>query len=153
MLLSPSRPSFKNPSEVKQGGSQFTFFLTAPVLAFCQLAGLSSFDGDTEDYEEAENIVSNSFSKWEIILSTTLKIDIVWAQVLSDPFLRRLILRFIFCRAVLSFFHAPEDHDQYLPVCVPELPSLVSPNVDVVQSCVLRLADHLRVTSCFNNNT
>ncbi|KAL8151908.1 hypothetical protein V2J09_021716 [Rumex salicifolius] len=152
LLLSPSMPSFKNSSEVKQDGSQFTLFLTAPVLAFCQLVGLPSFDGDTIAYEEAEDIVSKFFSKWEVILSTTLKIDIVWAQVFSDPFLRRLILRFIFCRAVLSLFHTPEDRGQYTPVCLPELPSMVSPYADVVQSSVLQVADHFRVTGCFNNN-
>ncbi|KAL8143312.1 hypothetical protein V2J09_016344 [Rumex salicifolius] len=151
LLLSPLRPSHKNPSDVKQGGSQFTFFLTAPVLAFCQMVGVSFFDGDADVYEEAENVLSDSFSKWEVILFTLPSIDIVWAQVLSDPFLRRLILRFIFCRAALSLFHPLEERDLYMPICIPELPSSLSPNADVVQSCVLRLADHLRVSSCFHN--
>lgn len=44
LFLSPPRPSFRNPSDAAQieNGSQFTFFLTAPLPAFCKLAGLSS---------------------------------------------------------------------------------------------------------------
>lgn len=46
LFLSPLRPSFRNLSDVAQiqNRSQFTFFLAAPLLAFCQLAGLSSTD-------------------------------------------------------------------------------------------------------------
>lgn len=46
LLLSPLRPSFKNPSDedIAQNGSQFTFFLTAPLPAFCQLVGFSNPD-------------------------------------------------------------------------------------------------------------
>ena len=39
LFLSPLSPSFKNSSGIDSAhhGSQFTFFLTAPLLAFCQL--------------------------------------------------------------------------------------------------------------------
>ncbi|GMH05929.1 hypothetical protein Nepgr_007769 [Nepenthes gracilis] len=153
LLLSPSRPSFKSPSraDVTQSGSQFTFFLTAPLQAFCQLVGLSFPDREKDVYDAAESIISNAFSKWEVILCTSTTLDLVWAQVLSDPFLRRLILRFIFCRAVLSLFHSPEDCDGFVPVCLPLLPSLVLPESEVVRSSVLWLADHLQVSSCFSD--
>ncbi|KAL6222882.1 hypothetical protein ACLB2K_006272 [Fragaria x ananassa] len=152
LFLSPLRPAFKNPADadLMQNGSQFTFFLTAPLSAFCQLVGLSSSDTETDVYNSAEGILSDAFSKWEVILCTSTKMDLVWAQVMSDPFLRRLILRFIFCRAVLSLFCPPEDSEQYLPVCLPFLPSSVSPDSEVVQSCISRLAKHLRVDDCFN---
>ena len=44
LLLSPMRPAFKNLSDVdiSKNGSQFTFFLTAPLPAFCQMVGLHS---------------------------------------------------------------------------------------------------------------
>lgn len=123
LLLSPLRPAFKDPSsaETTQYGSQFTFFLTAPLQAFCQMVGLSSSDHDAvssvqnplnlltvnflqlvlfacefyfqDAYNDAETILSTSFSEWEVILCTSTSLDLVWAQVLSDPFLRRLILR------------------------------------------------------------
>lgn len=43
ILLSPLRPVFKNPLDVDtvRSGSQFTFFLTAPLPAFCEMVGLS----------------------------------------------------------------------------------------------------------------
>jgi hypothetical protein len=48
LLLSPLRPAFKNPSDIDilTNGSQFTFFLTAPLPAFCQMVGLSPSDTD-----------------------------------------------------------------------------------------------------------
>ncbi|GAB4847252.1 hypothetical protein Ancab_026293 [Ancistrocladus abbreviatus] len=150
LLLSPLRPSFKSPSrlDMTKNGSQFTFFLTAPLQAFCQLAGLIFPDPETDD-ETAEYIMSTAFSKWEVILCTSRSLDLVWAQVISDPFLRRLILRFIFCRAVLSLFHPPEDSDGYAPVCVPDLPSSLLPDSEAVRSAILRLADHLKVSGYF----
>lgn len=45
MLLSPLKPSFENPSTDDTdtlNGSQFTFFLTAPLQAFSQMLGLSN---------------------------------------------------------------------------------------------------------------
>ncbi|XP_062148452.1 uncharacterized protein LOC133857268 [Alnus glutinosa] len=151
LLLSPLKPAFKNPSDVdiSKNGSQFTFFLTAPLPAFCKMVGLS-LDTDADVYNDAEKILSTAFSEWEVILCTSTSMDIVWAQVLNDPFIRRLILRFIFCRSVLSLFCPSEDSDQYLPVCLPHLPSPVSPNSDVVRSSVLRLAKHFRVADSFH---
>jgi hypothetical protein len=49
MLLSPLKPSFENPSTDDTealNGSQFTFFLTAPLQAFCQMLGLSNTKPD-----------------------------------------------------------------------------------------------------------
>lgn len=43
--------------------------------------------------EEAESIVSAAFAEWEVILCTSTNLDLVWAQVLSEPLLRRIILR------------------------------------------------------------
>ncbi|XP_050291233.1 uncharacterized protein LOC126732431 [Quercus robur] len=154
LLLSPMRPAFKNLSyvDISKNGSQFTFFLTAPLPAFCQMVGLHSSDINADVYNDAENILSTAFSEWEVILCTSTSVNIVWAQVLNDPFIRRLILRFIFCRSVLSFFCLPEDSDQYVPVCLPHLPSSISPKSEVVRSSVLRLAKHFSVADCFHFN-
>lgn len=150
LLLSPLRPMFKNLSSTNtRNGSQFTFFLTAPVLAFYQLVGHSFSDSDIDVYNEAEKILSTAFSAWEVILCTSTTLDLVWAQVLSDPFIRRIILRFIFCRSVLFLARSPEHGDQYLPICFPHLPSPVSPTAEAVQSAVVHLAKHLRVSNLF----
>ncbi|CAO2830594.1 unnamed protein product [Amaranthus hypochondriacus] len=151
LLLSPLRPSFKNPPNVDaiENGSQFTLFLTSPLLAFCQLVGLSESDRETDIYNEAEDIVVNALAEWEVMLCSSTTIDLVWGQVLPDPFLRRIILRFIFCRAVLSLFHPPETRESYVPDCLPHLPDFVSPDSDAVESHVRRLANCLKVSNAF----
>ncbi|KAM3283143.1 protein SCAI [Capsicum chacoense] len=150
LFLSPLRPSFKNPgTDVTQTGSQFTLFLTAPLQAFCQLVGLVSSDKDLDCSDEADGIISTAFAEWEVILCTSISLDLVWAQVVSDPFLRRLILRFIFCRAVLGLFCLQEHGDEYLPVCLPKLPDTFSPNSETVQPAIRRLAKLLKVGDCF----
>ncbi|KAJ7945434.1 protein SCAI [Quillaja saponaria] len=151
LFLSPLRPAYKNSSSViTHNGSQFTFFLTAPLLALCQMLGLFSSEGDTDIYKEAENILSNAFSEWEVILCKSASMDLAWAQILKDPILRRLILRFIFCRSVLSFFCPLEESEQYLPVCLPHLPTAMAPKSEAVRSAVVRLTRHLKVADFFH---
>ncbi|XP_038720621.1 protein SCAI-like [Tripterygium wilfordii] len=151
IILSPLKPAFKNQhsSGVVHNGSQFTFFLTAPLRAFCQMVGLSPSYTDADVYNNAQSILSTAFSAWEVILCTLTNLDLVWAQVLCDPFLRRLILRFIFCRSVLYLFCPPEEREQYLPVCLPHLPSSVSPSSDIVRSAVISLSNHFNVAGSF----
>ncbi|XP_027365535.1 protein SCAI isoform X1 [Abrus precatorius] len=151
LFLSPLRPIFKNPSDVNSSnGGQFTFFLTAPLSAFCQMIGLFPNEADTDVFIEAENIIASSFTEWEIILCSSTIMDIVWAQVISDPFLRRLILRFIFCRSVISFFCPREESEQYLPLCLPHLPTSVAPTSEAVRSAVVQLAKHFDVADSFH---
>ncbi|KAK3020149.1 hypothetical protein RJ639_005282, partial [Escallonia herrerae] len=152
LLLSPSRPTFKRQTDIDetQIRSQFTLFLTAPLQAFCQMVGLTCSDTDVDVYGDADNIISAAFSGWEMILCSSTSLDLVWAQVLSDPFLRRLILRFIFCRAVLAHYCPREDSDQHVPFCLPELPNSMSPNSEAVQSAIIRLAGHLKVADYFH---
>jgi len=108
--------------EATSHGSQFTYFLTAPMQAFCQLAGITS-DIDTvcslfeltipyslkkiisivefvllgfqDTYANAENILFSALEEYEGILCTSVGLNNVWGQILPDPFLRRLILRYL----------------------------------------------------------
>ncbi|KAJ0692078.1 putative protein SCAI [Helianthus annuus] len=151
LLLSPLKPTFNGQSsgDITQNGSQFTLFLTAPLRACWQIFGLTFSDDEADVMEDAESIVSAAFAEWEVILCTSTSLDLVWAQVLSEPLLRRIILRFIFCRSLLTFFEREEDNDDYVPVCLPQLPDSVSPSAEVVQTAVVRLAEHLKVSDCF----
>ncbi|EYU30979.1 hypothetical protein MIMGU_mgv1a004029mg [Erythranthe guttata] len=151
LFLSPLAPSFKNSIgiDMARHGSQFTFFLTAPLQAFCQLVDYNLTSDDMDIYKNVESILSTAFSKWEEILCTSTELDLVWAQLLCDPFLRRLILRFIFCRAVLNLFCAREKGDQYLPVCLPEFPDSVGVNSKAVQPAIAEIAEHFKVAHCF----
>ncbi|KAM7523774.1 hypothetical protein LguiA_013676 [Lonicera macranthoides] len=147
LLLSPLRPTMKNETDtdLTQNGSQFTLFLASPLHAFCQLVGLATSNNDEDVYNDADSIISSAFSEWEVILCTSTSLDLVWAQVLSDHFLRRLILRFIFCRSALALFGPRDDiNDEHVPVCLPELPHSLSPSSEAVQSAIIRLADHFK---------
>ncbi|XP_020240785.1 protein SCAI [Asparagus officinalis] len=144
MLLSPiSRaPSMvaSTDSTRYQHGSQFTMFLTAPVQAFCLLVGMSGMDIDKDTYDKAEKLFSLSLSEWEKALVSSDSLHPVWDEVLADPFLRRLVLRFIFCRAVLALYSPTYNREEFLPSCLPHLPASVSPDDPISQSAVLRLA-------------
>lgn len=148
LLLSPGRRSSLCAADPTPNESQFTYFLTAPLQAFIQLVGLSS-DIDVDVRNNGETLLSSAFAEWEVILCTSNSLDLVWAQVIPDQFLRRLILRFIFCRAVLSLFSPSENDSRYLPDCLPDLPGSLSPASAATQSCVLQLAENFGVVHHF----
>ena len=56
--------------------------------------------------------------------------------------------RFIFCRAVLFYFHS--DEHEHLPTCLPSLPESVSPNAEAIRTPILSLAENLVVSDRFN---
>lgn len=148
LLLSPKRPSSVSNIDFSAVGSQFTYFLTAPLLAFIQLVGLKS-DIDIDVYSSAESMLSSAIAEWEVILCNSENLHQVWAQVLPDPFLRRLILRFIFCRAALSLISTLRKNNEQLPDCLPSLPEPVFPDSLIIQSHILKLAETLGVVSHF----
>lgn len=50
----------------------------------------------------AEKLLSSSLNQWGQLLATSDNLNAVWAQILSDPFLRRLLLRY---HGVLSLIY------------------------------------------------
>lgn len=50
-------------------------------------------------YNNADTIISSALAEWEVILCTSNSLDPVWAQVLPDPFLRRLIVRYLIIKS------------------------------------------------------
>ncbi|CAN6562328.1 unnamed protein product [Malus baccata var. baccata] len=150
MLLSSSSSYHATLSSSRQSsGSLFTIFLTAPVQAFCILLGISGSDIDMETFDKAEKLLSSSLSDWGSTLVTLDTIDPVWAQILSDPFLRRLLLRFIFCQAVLSLFAPTFNKKEFIPKCTPCLPVSVSPMSTACQTVILQTANIFGATSKF----
>nr|XP_009409282.1 PREDICTED: protein SCAI-like [Musa acuminata subsp. malaccensis] len=148
LLLSHEKLLSVSDTGLTSSGSQFTYFLTAPLQAFYQLVGLSS-DVEDDAYSNAESLLSSALAEWEVALCTSYSLDQVWAQVLSDPFLRRLILRFIFCRAVISLFCSSGDSAGHLPECLPNLPESLSPESAVTQIYIHHLAERLGVSNLF----
>ncbi|XP_020114827.1 protein SCAI isoform X2 [Ananas comosus] len=153
MLLSPiSRPptaAAGDDSSRSQNGSQFTMFLTAPLQAFCFLIGISGTNIDKEKYVAAEKLLSLSLKEWETTLVASDALHPVWIQALGDPFLRRFILRFIFCRASLALFKLTNGEEEFLPGCTPQLPESLDPDAALSQSCILRLANFFNAADQF----
>ncbi|KAF3947057.1 hypothetical protein CMV_026757 [Castanea mollissima] len=96
MLLSPSSssPIAAADSSRHTSGRLFTIFLTAPLQAFCLLLGHSGSDIDMDLFSKAEKLLSSSLNAWGSALATSNTLNPVWAQTLSDPFLRRILLRY-----------------------------------------------------------
>ncbi|XP_077235090.1 signal transducer, putative (DUF3550/UPF0682) isoform X2 [Tasmannia lanceolata] len=160
MLLSSSSPppvSAAGDSARHINGSQFTMFLTAPLQAFCLLLGLSASNIEMvslsrmfqEVYNKAEQLLSSSLNDWGLALAASDTLDPVWAQVLCDPFLRRLLLRFIFCRAVTALHVPTFNKKECLPECLPHLPESVLPSDAAIQSVIQQLASAFCATDNF----
>ncbi|XP_059633754.1 uncharacterized protein LOC132276369 [Cornus florida] len=152
MLLSPSSLSPIHAavdSSHRPNGSLFTSFLTAPLQAFCLLLGFSGSDIDMDLYNKAEKLLSSSLNDWGSTLATSDNLDPVWAQVLGDPFLRRLLLRFIFCRAVLALYASTFNKKEFLPECMPCLPEAVLPMTVTSQRTIQQIAGVFGATNRF----
>ncbi|CAL5401436.1 unnamed protein product [Camellia sinensis] len=145
LLLSPSSSSIMP----HPNGSLFTSFLTAPLQAFCLLLGISGSDSETDTCNKAENLLSSLLNDWGMTLAASDTLDPVWAQVLSDPFLRRLLLRFIFCRAVLTLYAPTFNKKEFLPECIPCLPEAVLPLAATSQTAILQIANLFGATNSF----
>lgn len=148
LLLSPSR-SVPLAAAVSSGQSMsglFTIFLTAPLQAFLFVLGISGSDIEMETYNQAEMLLASSLSDWGLTLATTETLDPVWAQILRDPFLRRLLLRFIFCRVVLTLFTETHNKKDFHPKCLPCLPESVFTTSEAV---VMQLSNIFGVSNRF----
>ncbi|KAE9611167.1 putative protein SCAI [Lupinus albus] len=150
MLLSPScSPPIASNYSHHSNGSLFTMFLTSPLQAFCLLIGLSGTDIDSDTYNKAELLLSQSLNKWGMALATSDTLNPVWGQVLGDPFIRRLLLRFIFCKEVLALYAPIYNKNEFLPTCVPSLSMPVMSQSDSFQSVILQLGSIFGATKCF----
>ncbi|KAG8363520.1 hypothetical protein BUALT_Bualt19G0031000 [Buddleja alternifolia] len=143
MLLSPatSLPLPAVESSRQPSGSLFTSFLTAPLQSFILLLGFAGSDIEKDLYSKAEKLLQSSLNKLGSLLAAADNLDPVWAQILSDIFLTRLLLRFVFCSAVLSLYSPSSNKIEFQPECMPCLPDIVSPMSSTCQTVVSRLAN------------
>ncbi|KAM6567988.1 hypothetical protein CsatA_027116 [Cannabis sativa] len=151
ILLSP-RSSYhctSTGSPLHSTGSLFTVFLTAPLQAFCLLLCISDSDVEMDTFVKAEKLISSFLKDWGVKLAASDSLHPVWAQILNDPFLRRLVLRFLFCQAVLAL-HAPTfNKDEFVPKSLPALPPSFLPSTVLCQTLVMQLANIFGATNSF----
>ncbi|XP_044483090.1 protein SCAI isoform X2 [Mangifera indica] len=151
MLLSPSSSIPIAGADVSRSpcGSLFTIFLTAPLQAFCLLLGVPGSEIEMDTYKKVEKFLSSSLNDWGSALATSDNLNPVWAQILSDPFLRRLLLRFIYCQAVLALYGPTFEKKNFQPKCMPSLPGCVLPSSMISQTVVLQMANVFGATDKF----
>ncbi|GJR39511.1 protein SCAI [Tanacetum coccineum] len=152
LLLSPSSscPMHGAIDPRQPSGSQFTSFLTVPLRSLIVLLGFSGSDIEMEKLNKAQTVLTSSLDQWGEMLVSLDTLHPVWAQVLEDPFLRRLLLRFIFCRAVLSLYAPTSGKKEYLPECSPPLPDALLPTTPSSIATVLQIADIFGAATMFN---
>lgn len=145
ILLSPcSSPPIHHAS-----GSLFTMFLTSPLQAFYLLLGFSGSDSEMGLCHKAEKLLSASLNDWGLTLAASDNLDPLWARLLSDPFIRRLLLRYIFCWAVLTLYAPTFGKEEFFPECMPALPESVQPTSVSSQNLVFQLANIFGATQSF----
>ncbi|KAL5549668.1 hypothetical protein UlMin_004899 [Ulmus minor] len=151
MLLSPTTSHHCTSSDSSRHpiGSLFTIFLTAPLQAFCLLLGISDTDVEMDTYHKAEKLLSSFLNDWVSSLVASDTLDPVWAQILDDPFLRRLVLRFLFCRVVLTLYAPTFNKNEFIPKCVPEFPASFLATRTTCQATVLQVAQVFGATGSF----
>jgi len=63
-----------------------------------------------------------------------------WSVLFKDALLRRLVLRYILCRAALGLHSGVGTNSSNLPRCYPDLPRSVAPDAPEIVSGIARLA-------------
>ncbi|EPS65595.1 hypothetical protein M569_09174 [Genlisea aurea] len=134
LLLSPA-------ASIVYDRSFFTSFLASPLQSFILLLGLNGSNVEQDCYGKSEKLIQSSLAECgSLLASREDDLDPVWADVLTDPFLMRLVLRFVLCRAVLFQY---SDKAEFQPACVPSLPEVVSPRSDFCVRMVTELLKSL----------
>lgn len=130
-------------------GSLFSLFLSQPMVAFQQVSGAGAVAPDTwgracDQFERAADAIRAAFAE-----SPDVPED--YAFFLSDPFLARLLVRFVFMYATLSVHSSFRGlAAQALPSCAPALPHSVLANPTLL-GAVLDIAGVLSVALRFEN--
>lgn len=127
------------------GGGLLTFFLHDPIAAFCLLGGVAQVPHAM--HKKLATMLLHSFTQTTRALIACPETPTACLAFLSDPFLRTLILRFIFCHSTLRLFKP--NRTLQLPESVPPMPSAVMLH-DTTLGAVRQLAAIAGVVSQFH---
>ncbi|XP_004075111.1 protein SCAI [Oryzias latipes] len=144
-LLSPTMYP-KTVQDQSQRGSLFTLFLYSPLLAFSSVCGLSSIQRGI--WERAQDFLRKVFRDIGQMITRSRTIDQAFLQFFGDEFLRLLLIRFVFCSAVLRL-HKLFREARSFPESYPELPKQDTVESSLLQKQILELAAMLDVQSSF----
>lgn len=140
-LMSPTqRPP--ELGEASKTGNLLTLFLTGPLMGVCLLAG--NTDPSTQQLVDTQAALNSLMGEWAASLLRAFSGGSAskspWQVVFRDALLRRLILRFVLCRACISLHTSVGTSLAHLPKVFPELPREVSADFPDIVAGVHRLA-------------
>ncbi|KAG7476778.1 hypothetical protein MATL_G00086570 [Megalops atlanticus] len=148
-LLSPTVYP-KSMKDQSQRGSLFTLFLYSPLMAFLFICDLCSLRQGL--WEKAQEFLRKVYRDIGQLLTHSHSIDQAFLQFYGDEFLRLLLIRFVFCSAVLRL-HKLFRESRSFPESFPPLPKQDTVESTVLQKHVLDLAAMLEVQNLFYDST
>ncbi|XP_036384079.1 protein SCAI-like [Megalops cyprinoides] len=144
-LLSPTVYP-KSMKDQSQRGSLFTLFLYSPLMAFLFICDLCSLRQGL--WEKAQEFLRKVYRDIGQLVTHSHSIDQAFLQFYGDEFLRLLLIRFVFCSAVLRL-HKLFRESRSFPESFPPLPKQDTVESSVLQKHVLDLATMLEVQNLF----
>jgi len=125
IICSPQKQPEQIP-EASQTGSLFTFFMHDPLDALCFSVFKTEIDSQT--YNQCNTKLNQWFIDMINTLTQSQDLPENYRYFMGDPYLRLLIVRYIFCYGVLSMHQLfiPDDDDgNYLPSSSPSIPESI----------------------------
>eukprot|EP00761_Pharyngomonas_kirbyi_P014891 gb/GECH01014922.1/.p1 GENE.gb/GECH01014922.1/~~gb/GECH01014922.1/.p1 ORF type:complete len:539 (+),score=69.80 gb/GECH01014922.1/:1-1617(+) len=121
-LMSPKKQSlgWEAIEENEQSGSLFTYFLTAPVVAFAHVFQVENIT--LSQMSQSSNRMNEAFSELESMLLESSEIHSSIKIFLSNCFTNNYLMRFIFCRAVVSLIEDSDSKEDFMPRSSPHIP-------------------------------
>lgn len=128
-------------------GNLLTLFLNSPILGFSHVSDVWDFTPERwkatqESIESTENFiyeqlynsttVGTRFIHSYFDQSLTHSLDLSYKRFMEDLFLRRLIVRYLFCYIVL-LYHKNYKETRYLPDCRPSMPVEILQNSELMR--------------------
>ena len=142
-LMSPAARPFELGDPLKTG-SLLTLFLSGPLMGFCLAAGAT--DPSTQQLVDLQAAMNAVMGEWAALALRAFAAPAgaaprsPWAVVFRDALLRRLVLRYVLCRAALGLHCKVGGDAANLPRCYPDLPRELAPDAPEIVAGVARLA-------------
>eukprot|EP01134_Creolimax_fragrantissima_P005778 CFRG5778T1 len=116
-LMSPMMVPFKLDA---QHGSIFTLFLSCPIKAMAAITGLTVVPAPVG--RQCDKVLQDFYSRGVHLFTQQKNINNNLLWIIDDPFLRLLLLRFLFCCTVLRVCTLSMSKPEYQPSCSPPIP-------------------------------
>ena len=147
-IISPQTLPQAVEDSMENAGGLLTLFLSDPLMGVCKVCGLE--DISEKSHVRCTVIVKTFFFEAAkfFLKSKALNFDVLC--FLSDPFLKLILVKFLFCSYVLRLHRSFKNRTQW-PRCVPELPLDLLDNL-VLEKMVRDISIELDVQTIFNDS-